>query len=188
MAEPELTKITAGHRVITPNRVLGILIAVVLFLFLGDQFQWFGFNKLKGWPVLMALACLAFGVLFFSVWYAASRVVHWPFRFGLRWLMIFTAVIGATLAWFAIELRHAKRQHVIITEIENSGGEVLYAWEIGVANARPPAPTWLCNFLGVDFFSNPYGIEAGTGSADDLFGESNWTCTDDDLARKAVFE
>jgi Leucine Rich Repeat (LRR) protein len=174
--------VPAQRSLLTPQHFLFGVLAIVVLLYLCDEFQWFG-SYSKGWAPLAAVAIVGSSLLMLVAWYAASRFVGSEFRFSLRWLVLLVTVVAITLGWFAVRMQQAARQQAAIVAFKKVGGSLLYDWQMGVANARPPAPIWLCNLLGVDFYSNPYGIQGAPAGEGDPFAEAMWTCTDDDLAQ-----
>ena len=55
---------TPNHRWFqpTPDRFFVGLLAVQVFLFLSEHYQWFAFNEHKGWTVLIAVAGCRSGI------------------------------------------------------------------------------------------------------------------------------
>jgi hypothetical protein len=69
--------------------------------------------------------------------------------------MVLVLVIGGCLGWI---VRSARIQRDAVAVIKKAGGSVMYDWEWKddqpIANAKPWAPQWLVNCLGVDYFGN----------------------------------
>ena len=167
-------------RFLTPQSFLVGLLILVGFFFFSGRFQWFTFNEKKGWTVLIALATVASAVLLIPIWFTCSRILGSRFRFSLRSLFLLCFVVAIVLGWFAVDLKQARNQQVAIQAIANAGGRVFYSWELGVANAQPPAAAWLRRWLGVDFFSDAESIQAA--ALDDLFADATLDFTDIDMA------
>ncbi len=94
-------------------------------------------------------------------------------RFNLRGMMIIVLAFGIWLGWV---VHWAREQRGAVAAIERSGGRVMYDWQFtgGVVagavrpNAVPPAPAWLVDRLGLDFF--------GTAIVANLEGERGVGC------------
>ncbi len=164
---------------LTPQRFLVGLLILVALLFTSQRFQWFTYNEKKGWTVLIALVTVASAILLILIWFACSRILGSGFRFSLRSLFLLCFIVAIVLGWFAVDLQQARQQRTAIEAIVNAGGRVFYSWELGVANARPPAADWLRRWLGVDFFSDADSIQAT--AMDDPFADAKWAFTDDDM-------
>src|SRR5262245_2007903 len=95
-----------------------------------------------------------------------------PRRISVRALMIAVLVLGVGLGWV---VHRARVQRDAVAAIEHAGGRVVYdwAWVDGHAappGAGPPAPRWLVDLLGPDYFGHPaaiYLIGGGGAKADD---------------------
>ena len=76
-------------------------------------------------------------------------------RISTRALIVLTLLIGACLGWI---VRDARIQRDSVAAIKRAGGMVHYDWEWhnGVINnyGKPPAPGWLVDRLGVDYFGH----------------------------------
>lgn len=75
-------------------------------------------------------------------------------RFSLRTLLLLVLVFGCLLAW---KVNMARRQEASVVWVRETSGSVLYDYEAdenGRAhnNPKPPAPPWLIDQLGIDFF------------------------------------
>jgi hypothetical protein len=172
---------------LTPQRLLLGVLAIVVLLYLSEKIQWFNPHIPKGWAPLAAVMMIGSYLVLFVAWFAANRFLGYTFRFSLRWLVLLVTVVAITLGWFTVRMQQAAQQRAAIVAIEKLGGSLLYDWQMGVAKPRPPAPTrppaprWLYQLLGVDFFSNPYGIQPGGPGESDPFADEPMSCTDDDL-------
>jgi hypothetical protein len=76
-------------------------------------------------------------------------------RFSVRGLIVIVLVIGGWLGWL---VRGVRIQRDAVAAITKSGGSVKYDWEwkdgAPVPGARPDAPRWLVDLLGVDYFGH----------------------------------
>ncbi len=76
-------------------------------------------------------------------------------RLSVRALMILLLVVGGGLGWI---VRNARVQREAVAVIKKAGGSVRYDWERKngkpIPNAGPWAPSWLVNYIGVDYFGN----------------------------------
>jgi hypothetical protein len=71
-------------------------------------------------------------------------------QFSLRTMMVLMLVFGAGLGWLAHEVRQAREQRVVAETITESGGDVLYDWQLD--GRPPPGPAWLQTLLGTNLF------------------------------------
>jgi len=152
---------------LSPDRFVTGLLLVIGSLWLSDRFQSFGFNHHKGWTVLIAVAAVGVAAVAMLLWWAASLLFHWRFQFSIRSLLGFCLACSIAVSWFAVEWKDARRQAEAIAAIQNSGGFANYDWQVDdvecyqVTNPEPPAPRWLRNTLGDDFFSTVVDVEYG---------------------------
>lgn len=83
-------------------------------------------------------------------------------RFSLRGLIALVLIAGGWLGWM---VRNARVQRDAVAEIRRSGGWVWYDWHFKSGdidrNARPWAPKWLVDRVGVDYFGHV--VFAGLG-------------------------
>ena len=78
-------------------------------------------------------------------------------RFSLRTLLVFVTLFCVFVGWFVSRLHKAERQRFAVEKLKESSFEVGYDWALnpeGSEDFKPqrPAPTWLRNRLGDDFF------------------------------------
>ena len=165
---------------LSPDRfVIGLLLAVGL-LWLSERFQWFGFNHHKGWTVLIAVAAVGVAAVMMLPWWAAGLIFGWRFQFGIRSLLAFCLASSIAASWLAVEIEQARRQNEAVKAI---GGRHYHDWEFDAdgelrANPEPPAPIWLRNLLGVDFFSVVDSISFDTRTWNDRRQKSYFLYTD----------
>jgi Leucine-rich repeat (LRR) protein len=155
---------------LTPERlVVGVLLLEGL-LFLSEWFQWFAFNKYKGWSVLIAVSIVAVATFFMLLWFADSLLYRRRFQFSIRSLLLLTVVIAIPCSWLANEIRWAKRQREALAEIDKTTyGK--YSFPVGTYSYPVDElgwPTyWPRRVLGDDFFvSVHYVFLGGPGVTD----------------------
>jgi len=80
-------------------------------------------------------------------------------RFSVRGLIVVVIVIGVGLRWL---VQQARVQRDAVAAITAAGGSVNYDWELSygkyIPGAKPWAPRWLTNQIGVDFFGHVSGV------------------------------
>ena len=149
----------------SPDRLIVGLLAVLILLFLSQQFQWFAFNGRKGWTVLIATAVLGLAMVVLLSWLLVSLLFRWRFQFSLRSFLLLVVAFAIPAAWFAAELRRAETQRQTVAAIRAAGASVHhdYRWdyfddETGYGGYRfdpeLPAPEWLLKWIGEDFFAD----------------------------------
>jgi len=87
------------------------------------------------------------------------QAVSRPWRryphFRARGLIVLVLAVGAGLGWL---IRSARIQREAVAAIEKAGGSVDYDWEWTngehIAGAKPRAPRWLVDRIGVDYFGH----------------------------------
>ncbi len=76
-------------------------------------------------------------------------------RFSVRGLIVVVLVIGAALGWL---VRSARIQREAVAAIESTEGLVRYNWDWNdgksIQGAKPWAPQWLVNLIGIDYFGH----------------------------------
>ena len=146
---------------ITPDRLIIGLLAMEGFLFLSEWFQWFAFNERKGWTVLIAVAAVCLVAVVMLVWLVVSLLFRWRFQFSLRSLVVLVVAVSVPCCWLAVKMRDAQRQRRAVEAIRKAGG---WAWvgydyefdrfgNFPPSQEQEPAPSWLRDLLGVDFFA-----------------------------------
>lgn len=139
----------------------GMIIAICL-LWLSERFRWFEIDRFKGWLVLSALAAIA-GWAGVSVlcWLVAYRFRR-RFQFSLRSLLLFFVTVSIVCSWLAVEIEQAREQARAVADLQKAGATVAYDWPFndsdGFQKVRWPAPGWLLNLFGVDFFVTPSNL------------------------------
>jgi internalin A len=88
-----------------------------------------------------------------------SKNWRYPLRVSVRALMILVLVLAAG---FGQIVRTERVQHAAVAAIKNAGGSVRYDWELKngkrIPDAKPWAPQWLVNQIGVDYFGNVVSV------------------------------
>ena len=145
----------------TPGKLLIILLAVEGVLLLSERFKWFGFNQHKGWTVLIAVAAVGSFLLFMLFWFIVSLVFRWRFQFSIRSLLLLTVAVAIPFSWLALEMKWAREQSEAVKVLVKLGGEVIMDYDLItdadgdlVHRRREPAPAWMREKLGDDFFGN----------------------------------
>jgi hypothetical protein len=150
---------------LTPDRLILGLLAVEALLWLSERFQSFAFNTHKGWTVLIAVASIGVFLLLMLFWFAISLLLDWRFQFSIRSLLFVVVVVALPFSWLAVEMKKPREQNAAVAGIRKLGGVVGHDWEfeangipdpykfIPLLALSPPAPAWLRNLLGDDFFT-----------------------------------
>ncbi len=140
---------------VTPGRaVLGMLAAEV-FLFVSERFEWFAFNRHKGYTVLITVAAVAVMLLLTFSWFLLSLIFRWRFQFSIRSLFLLTVVVAAASGWLATARQQAEKQRVAVEEIAKLQGAICFDYQSDasgtwIPGATPPGPPWLRQVLGDD--------------------------------------
>jgi hypothetical protein len=121
---------------------------------------------------------IAYGALMRDRPPAASRRPR--LRISVRSLIVLVLLVGGWLGWM---VRGANVQREAVRTITRAGGFVQYDWEVWrgltVPGARPPAPNWLVNLIGIDHFGN---VVAAGWSVNHLFHDPEVSLSDETLA------
>ncbi len=156
-----MTNPAAKHRWFypTPGWLIPALLAVECLLWLSERFQWFGFNRHKGWTVLIAVAVVGVAFLVMLVWFFASLVFSWRFQFSIRSLLLMVVAVAVPCSWLGVEMKAAREQEKAVDELTTLHEFVQYDWQLIAdgtlpPNAQPPGPEWLRKLLGSDFFTS----------------------------------
>ena len=149
---------------LTPDRVVALLLALEVFLFLSERFEWFTMSQHKGYAVVVASATICLVALLVFLWFLAALVFRWWFQFSIRSLLLLPVVVAIVCSWLAVERRRAEEQREAVAAIRALHAEVTYDY---VARASPtanmppvpPGPAWARRLLGEDFFADVVGID-----------------------------
>jgi uncharacterized protein YjbI with pentapeptide repeats len=163
---------------LTLDRVLATLLAIEVLLFLSDRFDWFLFNKNKGWTVLITAAIVAGALVLLAVWGAIAWAISFvtkrrPFQFSLRSMLILFPVIAMSGGWLAASVRQAQEERAAGSDLVDSGGGI----RLGRSSRRQsiyaaPPPPWLEQRLGVEFFAKT--VTASARSDEELVHVSSF--------------
>ena len=72
-------------------------------------------------------------------------------------LLVIVLLVASVGGWFFLKMQQAKRQKDAVAAIEQSGGWVEYDYQVDAGwcfhpERQPPAPEWLREIVGDDFF------------------------------------
>ena len=112
--------------------------------------SWSAFNQ-RDWTVLFAVAAVGLAALLLLVWFIASLMFRWRFRFSIRSLLMLTFAIAIPCSWLAMNKQQVKRQREAAAAIGGLGGIVDWSYPSGTA--------WLRSLLGNDCFGHVYVVE-----------------------------
>jgi hypothetical protein len=143
----------------TPAKVLLALLLLQGFLITSANFQWFAFNREKGYSVLLAIAVTLLTLLLMAGWLMVSRFFRNKAQFSLATLLLTVPVIAIPSAWFARELQIARRQKELVAELRAKSYDVQYSKtlpdEVFPAIRWSGLPQFLVAHLGEEFFADP---------------------------------
>jgi hypothetical protein len=108
-------------------------------------------------------------------------------QYSLRTLLILVTIFAVACSWFSVKMLAAERQRRAVEGLARSQCSVFYAYQTIASNesvasaeprweghgasfdrnARKPAPQWMIDWLGIDFFSNVSEVFAMFGLSDD---------------------
>ncbi len=146
----------------TPGKFVALLLLSVVILYLSDQYDWFAFNKQKGWTVLIAIAFVAAGLMFLAAWAAVAYLVGRKAQVGLATLLFTIGVIALPLAWLAREVQQARQLSDDVKRLEQAGGKVEFAYySLKTRNnvcSYGTTPAWLRKVLGDEFFGEDCAV------------------------------
>src|SRR4051794_25630845 len=83
--------------------VVGLLVLDFL-LWLSEKFEWFAFNRHKGWTVLIAVGTSAAFISAMVVWWFFALVFRRRFQFSIRSLMLLVFAFALPFSWLAVEM------------------------------------------------------------------------------------
>jgi hypothetical protein len=111
----------------------------------------------KGWPVLIAVACLLAAMAMVLLWFVVALFFRWRFQFSLRSLLVLTVVVAATCSWMTVRMQQAEKQREVDESLCKLRGYVNYDYDFDssgkqILPPKQPSPAWLRNLLGDDFF------------------------------------
>lgn len=103
----------------TPDRFVIALMAVEGLLLLSE---WLRCSP-KGYTVLITVATVAAALLLMLLWFLATLVFRWRFRYGLRSVLYLVVAVAIPCTWLMTEMQRAKKQRETAEVIRKSGGE-----------------------------------------------------------------
>ncbi len=103
-----------------------LLLAATGFLYLCEQFHWFGFYERKGWTVLLALAGVGVFSLLMLIWLLLALFFRWQFQFSIRLLLVLAVAVALTFGWLKVEMKEAKTQEEAVSALMKAGCTVWY--------------------------------------------------------------
>ena len=80
------------------------------FLILSERFEWFAFNRHKGWTVLVCLAMVGAAFVLMFLWFLAALLFRLRFQFSLLTLLLLPVVVAISCGWLATEMKQARKQ------------------------------------------------------------------------------
>jgi Leucine-rich repeat (LRR) protein len=152
--------------------LIGVL-SIETFLAVTQWLRCFWFNERKGWAVLMAVTVAAATMILTVLWFAYSLVRRRKVACNIRSSLLLAVIILGPISWLALAIWESREQRRAVEAIGKldlgdgqGGGTVgdrLYYSRFdyeddGSANPRPPAPGWMTELLGADFFADVIGI------------------------------
>jgi hypothetical protein len=145
----------------TSGKFVALLLLSVVALYLSDQYDWFAFNKQKGWTVLIAVASVTVGLVMIFIWSAAGYLLGRKAQFGLSVLLLMMPTVAVPLAWLSVEMQRAKQLTEAIARIKQQGGGPVITYKLAWSAINTPVvthsygdtPKWLRSVFGDEFFA-----------------------------------
>jgi hypothetical protein len=86
------------------------------------------------------------------------------YQFSLRSLLLLVTLFACFMSWFTVKMHQAKKQKEIVELLIDKQNNFRYDYQIDSSgnvfdDAKPFAPEWLVNWLGIDFFANVVSID-----------------------------
>jgi hypothetical protein len=143
---------------LTPDRLMVGMLALEGFLIASEHFQWFAFNRHKGWTSLIAVAAVGSALVLMLLWFILAVALRRRFQFGIRSLLVLTAAVAVPCYWIAVGMKRAAEQREAVAELRKVEAFVTYDWQYdpdfkGVPGAQPAEPDWLRRLLDDDYFA-----------------------------------
>jgi hypothetical protein len=143
------------------DRFLTALLAVEGLLLLSERFRWPALDK--GHTVVIAVVAVGVALFVMLLYFVASLLFGWHFRFTIRSLLLLIVVIAVVCGWLANEARWANKQRETLKEIDR--------WEYaghGYKLDQGDSLTYLLRgMLGDDFFASVPWLYLGGPQAED---------------------
>lgn len=138
----------------TPGKFLLAALLMQIGLYLSQHYQWFWFNRHKGYTVVIAVAATGALLFLLMIWLLARRLFQSKAQFSLAVLLLVIPVVALPCGWLGREMTLAKQRREILETIKV--GNVTYEDMI----PETPIPTELHKqlrtslgkMLGDDFF------------------------------------
>jgi hypothetical protein len=144
----------------TPDRAVLALLVLEGFLLLSQRYEWFAFNRHKGWTVLIAVAAVAVFLLLMFCWFLAALVFRLRFQYSLRSLFVLTLAVAIPCKWLAMAMKQAREQREVVELVRKADPDAaLYDYQfdgrLGTRlRGQRQGPAWLGTLLGDDFFAH----------------------------------
>src|SRR5208283_2778259 len=101
----------------TPGSLAVLSLTATGLLFLSERFDWFAFNRHKGWTVLIAVAAIGVELFLLLLWFIAAIAFRRRFQFSIRALLVLTIAVALPTSWLATELKKARDQNEVAEAI-----------------------------------------------------------------------
>ena len=92
------------------------------FCFCPGGFQWFAFNRHKGYTVLIAIAAVGVALLLMLLWFLVAVLFRLRFQFSILSLLLLTLVVAVLCSWLVVERKQAREQREAVVAIRAFGG------------------------------------------------------------------
>ena len=154
---------------LTPDRVVLGLLALEGFLLLSQRFEWFAFNRHKGYTVLITVASVGLAMVLMFCWFLAALIFRWRFQFSIRALLLLTVVVAVPCSWLATEMKQAARQRDAIEAFHRFPQRITYDYDRPGQEIALLGCPWLRRLLGNDFFGEVVEVCLG---CDEMFTDA----------------
>jgi hypothetical protein len=139
---------------IWPDRLLLMILVLTMLVFFCELNGFYLFHK--GWLTLLVVFAATGTLPALLGWSLAASIFKRPFQFSLRSLLLLMLVVAMAFSLLAKEIKNAEEQRLAFDAIKGFG-DLAYDWQSGpdgrrIRDAQPPAPKWLCDLFGVNFF------------------------------------
>jgi hypothetical protein len=108
---------------VTPSKLLALFLIIELALYLSDRFDWFAFNRHKGWTVLFAAGVAIVATILFPTLGLIGCCFGAKPRFGLSTAMAFVFVVALPFCWLRREIAVAHEQDAVRQLIRDEQGD-----------------------------------------------------------------
>jgi hypothetical protein len=159
---------------LTPGRLLVLLVAAEVFLWVSERFRWFAFNQHAGWTVLIAVGTAGVTMFLMVAWFLVSLLFRWRFQYSIRSLLVLFVAVAIPCDWMAWEMKKARKQREAVNvmpqgQMEGAYYDYQYQWSdhghhMVLVPDDPAAPDWLEGLLGHDFFRRVVVVEMYSGT------------------------